>query len=505
MALAIELGQRDVSVVVLEKSANLHSIPKGQNLTQRTMEHFRTWGVEDMVRRERVMPDGYPASGVNAYGHLMSEYSHPWFRRSEVGKYYFAANERVPQYLTEAVLRERAEQLPSVRIEYATAATDVSVNDSGTLVKTANGVVSADYVVGCDGSHSVVRAGLGIEEEIRDHDRTMVLLVFRSRELARILKEKYGDAAFFNVLRPDLDGYWRFLGSVDTAAEWFFHAPMTRPDRDVENSEYEALLHQTVGAEFPIDLTYVGFWDLRVAIANDYRAGRGFLAGDSAHSHPPYGGYGINTGFEDARNLGWKLAALIDGWGGRSLLDSYNAERRPVFVSTARDFIESFIERDRQFITDNDADKNPAEFAAAWARRNASAAKFGVANYAPHYAGSPIVVDHADSSPSAVGVHDFVARAGHHLPPLAADPGLFGRLGPWFSLVATDTDSEHVAQFRTAAADLQVPLRVVGVDKEATPYQTGMMLVRPDHFIGWVDDGKDALQPSFVLEKAVGR
>ena len=79
------------------------------------------------------------------------------------------------------------------------------------------------------------------------------------------------------------------------------------------------------------DIQQVGFWSLRFAVADSYRNGRLFVAGDAAHSHPPYGGYGVNTGFEDARNLGWKLAAELQGWGGEALLESYSAERQPVF------------------------------------------------------------------------------------------------------------------------------------------------------------------------------
>jgi hypothetical protein len=79
-----------------------------------------------------------------------------------------------------------------------------------------------------------------------------------------------------------------------------------------------------VGAEFDVEFIHIGFWDLRFAVADVYRKGRTFIAGDAAHSHPPYGGYGINTGFEDAVNLAWKLAATIQGWAGPKLLESYH-------------------------------------------------------------------------------------------------------------------------------------------------------------------------------------
>lgn len=501
MGLALDLGQRGVSVVVVERENELHHIPKGQNLTQRTMETFRTWGVEDRVRKARIMPEGYPAAGVNAYGHLLSEYSYPWFRRSEVADFYFVRNERLPQYLTEQALRERVAELTNVEVRFGEAVTDVALDDDGATVTTTGGTIRAEYVVGCDGSHSTLRRAISIPEEIRDHDRKMVLLVFKSRELFGMLNDRFGEVAFFNVLHPDLDGYWRFLGAVDTAEEWFFHAPVSE-EADRDTFEYESLLHRTVGTEFDVDLQYIGFWDLRVAIASNYRQGRAFLAGDSAHSHPPYGGFGINTGFEDARNLGWKLAAQIEGWGGAGLADSYNAERRPVFASTAADFIEGFIERDRQFIAANEPIDNPANFQLAWNERRSSSAKFGVANFAPHYSGSSIVVDDGTSSPSAVGLHTLKASPGHHLPPLIGDETMFDNLGTGFTLVTSASDG-IVSTFEDAAANGQIPLTVYRPAVDITQYGTDSLLVRPDHFISWVDDGSP-IEPNEVLATSVG-
>ena len=501
MALAIELGQRDVEVTVVEKERGLHRIPKGQNLTQRTMEHFRTWGVEEAVRAARIMPPGFPSAGVNAYGNLMSEYAQPWFRRSTVGQFYFERNERLPQYLTEEVLRQRAEAMGNITILYGQEAGEVTVDGKGASVTTQTTIIRSDYLVGCDGSHSVVRDGLGIEEDVSDHGRRMVLLVFRSRQLFEILEERYGEAAFFNVLHPDLEGYWRFLGMVDVGEGWFFHAPVPS-DATVETLDHLKLLHDTLGAPFDLEVDYIGFWDLRVAIASTYRSGRGFIAGDAAHSHPPYGGYGINTGFEDVRNLGWKLAAHIDGWAGPGLLDSYTEERRPVFVSTARDFIERFIERDRRFITDHHPDRDPEDFTRAWEERGSAGT--GVSDYVPHYQGSPIVVDDGPGTPAAVGMHELTAKPGHHLPPpTGPDAGdLFSRLGRGFTLLTEESRGEDASRFTDAARELGVPLNTVSLTGMAG-YGTSTILVRPDHYIAWVDDGS-TLDASKILATAVG-
>ena len=131
----------------------------------------------------------------------------------------------------------------------------------------------------------------------------MVLLVFRSRQLSQLL-ERYPGTSFYNVLHPDLEGYWQFFGRVDLGETWFFHAPVPS-DTTRDNFDFHKYLHAVVGAEFDCEFTHVGFWDLRIATAETYQKERIFIAGDAAHSHPPYGGYGINTGFEDARNLGW--------------------------------------------------------------------------------------------------------------------------------------------------------------------------------------------------------
>ena len=202
-----------------------------------------------------------------------------------------------------------------------------------------------------------------------------------------------------------------------------------RPTRPKDNFDFTAYLHRAVGATFDVEFEHIGFWDLRVAIADSYRKGRVFIAGDAAHSHPPYGGYGINTGFEDARNLGWKLAATLQGWGGEDLLDSYDDERRPVFASTAKDFIEKAIESDRAFLETHDPERDRAAFEREWTARG-SGARDEVNAFEPNYRGSPIVAG-AGGATNAIGGHSFKARAGHHLAPrrLSTGENVYERLG----------------------------------------------------------------------------
>jgi 4-hydroxyisophthalate hydroxylase len=187
--------------------------------------------------------------------------------------------------------------------------------------------IEADYLVGCDGAHSLVREQAGIASDGADFDQRMVLAVFRSRQLHERL-ERFPLRTTYRVLEPELKGYWWFFGRVDPAESWFFHAPVHK-DATTASLDVHALIERAAGFAVACDFQHVGFWDLRIDIADRYRQGRVFIAGDAAHSHPPYGAHGLNTGLEDAVNLGWKLAAVLHGWGGPDLLDSYAQERRP--------------------------------------------------------------------------------------------------------------------------------------------------------------------------------
>ena len=242
-----------------------------------------------------------------------------------------------------------------------------------------------------------------------------------------------------------------------------------------------------MGRPFELELDYIGFWDLRIALANSYRSDRLFIAGDAAHSHPPYGGYGINTGLEDAANLGWKLAAVTQGWAAPALLDSYDEERRPVFASTARDFIEAAIGTDRRFVADYDPSRDKPAFEQEWSARQAGA-KGEVNSFEPNYEGSSIVSGGL-GAPSAVGSHVFTARAGHHFAPQPLSDGgnVFEALGPDFTLVTLDADA---APFETAAAALGIPLKVIRDTRSGgrERYGASLILVRPDQFVAWAAD-----------------
>ena len=410
-------------------------------------------------------------------------------QRELVRPFYFTDNERLPQYATEAVLRRRASEIPAIPTLYGWTAENVVQDADGidvVVVEREGGerrTLRADYVVGCDGSRSFVREHAGIGQTRSEHDGLMVLLVFKSHELHRLL-ERYPGKSHYNVLDPELNGYWKFFGRVDLGTTWFFHAPVPLGTTK-DNFNFREYLYSAVGAGLDLEFEHIGFWELRVAIADTYREGRIFIASDSAHSHPPYGGYGVNTGLEDARNLGWKLAAVFEGWGGEKLLDSYDEERRPVFASTARDFIEKAIETNRQFLAEHSPERNKGAFERKWEARRSGAAS-EVNSFEPNYEGSSIVWGPAQANCSAIGAHSFMARPGHHLAPAPLSGGcnVYNELGKGFTLLALDADDAVVKAFAAAAKALNVPLAVIQDSRagERERYESALVLVRPDQF-----------------------
>src|SRR3954465_10244320 len=184
LGLAIELGQRAIRCVLVERHVSPQPIPKGQNLTQRTLEHFYFWGAEQQLRAARTIPRDYGIGGMTAYGTLLSGYHYDWLQRELVRPFYFTDNERLPQYATEAVLRHRLSQLPNVETIYGWSASGIAQDADGvqvTIVERNSDrqrVLQADYVVGCDGSRSLVRGAAGILQTLTAHDRLMVLWVF---------------------------------------------------------------------------------------------------------------------------------------------------------------------------------------------------------------------------------------------------------------------------------------------------------------------------------------
>jgi hypothetical protein len=425
----------------------------------------------------------------------MSDYWYAPPQREIVRPYYFQDVERLPQYATEGVLRARMAEFPNVRGMFGWTAESIVQDDDGvrvTAVETngsARETIAADYLVGCDGGHSLVREQVGIARGGTDFDQAMVLAVFRSRELHEALK-RFPERGTYNALHPDMKGYWQFFGRIDVGEGFFFHAPVP-VETTRENYDFHGLLRKAAGFDFDLTFDHVGFWDLRIAVAETYQVGRVLIAGDAAHSHPPYGGYGLNNGLEDVTNLGWKLAATLQGWGGEALIRSYSDERRPIFKETGEDFIAARIKDDAAWLERHNPERDKADFERAWGERQTRAGDT-VMGYEPNYEGSPVIAGPPGGRCTAHGQHRYEARAGHHAAPqpLSSGKNVFEELGDGFTLLAFGETNGAVGAFEEAAKGVGAPLTVVRdrYDGEREAYGRRLILVRPDQYVAWTGD-----------------
>ena len=225
-----------------------------------------------------------------------------------------------------------------------------------------------------------------------------------------------------------------------------------------------------------------------------------FIAGDACHSHPPYGGFGLNSGLEDVANLGWKLTAVLNGWGGDALLDSYGEERRPIFVETGEAMIAGGIEADRAFLERYSPERDLEEFVRAWKALEGNA-RARQQSYEPHYEGSSVVCGPPNGVCSIHGTYAFEAQAGHHLTPqlLSSGRNVFEELDSGgFTLLALDADSRSFES-------TPVPLKVVrdSYAEGRSAYAARLILVRPDQYVVWAG-GQPPQDVNALMERVTG-
>jgi len=501
VSLAVELGQRGIDVAVVERHREVGRIPKGQGLTHRSLEHFYFWNCVDDIRKARLLPEGYHIGGIIAYNDAMSEY---WYdngkARNKLHPYFFQRNERLPQYLTEEVMRARAAQIPNITFYWEHTVKSVDQDENGVRVgATAEQwpyediELEGDYAVGCDGTRSITNVRIGIERHGTDMEKRMVLTVFSAPELNKGF-ERFGDKTTFLMLNPKNDGAWQFFGRVGVeTSTFFFHAPVGEDTKPTDTDHILAVMQEAAGFAFDAEFQHVGFWNFRIEVADTYRKGRVFIAGDAAHSHPPYGGHGLNSGLEDVTNLGWKLAAKLQGWGSEALLDTYTEERRPVFLETGEDVIVGGIQLDAEWLKAHNPEVDRADFESAWADRVEASDE--PSDYEVNYQGSSIVINPAGGSSGVHGEHVLKARGGHHLAPLMLSSGknVFEELGAGYTLIALDIADDVVASFERAASEANIPLKVIrdSYADSRLEFESPLLLVRPDQFLAFVGDGSE--------------
>jgi 2-polyprenyl-6-methoxyphenol hydroxylase-like FAD-dependent oxidoreductase len=314
MILAAELRLRGVEVLVLEKAAEPTRQVRALGLHVRSIEVMDQRGL-----LEQVLAQGRQYPLRNSFAGIMK----PRPDGMDTAHGYLLG---VPQTAVERVLAEHAVKL-GAELRYDCALVGLSQEDGGVTAELADGTrLRSRYLVGCDGGRSTVRKLLGIGFP---GENAKVEWLLAEAEVDRGPEEMSAAAAEIGspLLRfgpaPHEEGVYRFVPRSAEVAENRALPPTFE--------EFKERLRELAGTDFGVHSPrYVTRFSDATRLADRYREGRVLLAGDSAHIHPPLGGQGLNLGIQDAWNLGWKLAAEVNGWAPEDLLDSYEPERRPV-------------------------------------------------------------------------------------------------------------------------------------------------------------------------------
>ena len=504
LALAGELGWRGIGCELIEQTDGTIASPKMNEVNARSMEICRRWGIAD-----RIFNCPFPADWPLDVAFVTSLSGYELSRLPRPGRSGQAAPPESPhrmqacsQIWFDPILREFAGGFSSVRLRHRVRLDSFEQNGERVLASVTDLVsgkteeIEADYLVGCDGAGSMVRRGLGIELEGQGTIGHPINLFFRAPNLVERCGKR--PATFF--LGIDATGLWGSLRIIDPVnGLWRLMIDSTDGAVTPDTVDRAFYLHRALGGDFQVEWVDVNIWRRRSALAESYGRGRVFLAGDAVHQLSPTGGMGMNTGVADAADLGWKLAAVLQDWGGPALLDSYDAERRPVGERAVR-MATFFYKNSEKF-----PQGHPAliEHSEQGARLRAEVGKQLLHAIGPEfrtvglqlgyrYEDSPICIEDGTSAPPDDPA-DYVpsARPGSRAPHIFLRDGrsILDLYGHGFTLLRFAGAPEPSA-VAVAAQARGVPLSVVfvGEPEVAELYERKLVLVRPDGHVAWRAD-----------------
>jgi putative polyketide hydroxylase len=369
LAAAIELARYGVGSLLVERHDGLSPLPRATGISTRTMELVRSWGLERRVRAgEMEVRFESWLTGSLASPHGVAEpIGFP--DRGRAALVSPTAPAAVPQDHLERVLLAHLRRHPTGEVRFGTELVALDQDADGVTAVLrdratgASSSVRSRYLIAADGAHSTVRAALGIGMEGPDHLEEIVSVLFRA-PLWRVAGERrYG---LYMIAHPEAAGVLVPSGNDD---RWIYGRawdPRNERLEDYPPSRLAGLIRAAAGVpDLDPRILRVGAFSFAAQLAERYHAGRALLAGDAAHRITPRGGTGMNTAVHDAYDLGWKLAWVLRGWAGEELLDSYEAERRPV---GARNAARSATETSRE-VARYLADDLGGRVAHAWVRR----------------------------------------------------------------------------------------------------------------------------------------
>lgn len=525
LTLGIDLAHRGQSALLVEERTEPSAHPKATLLGARSMEYFRRWSLDEPIF-DAAVPNDHPYYIIfttRLAGHELHRFRSPSINE---GRYRDPAallrhrelqwspysKTQIGQQALEPVLRNHAETLSRLEMRHGWRCEQFEHHAdhvSATLTEISTGrreTVQAQYLIACDGGNGQIRRTLGIKRNGRGRMRSNVSFFFRSREFLET--HGLGLANLYFVFSP---GSFGVFTAIDGKELWNYQYYFLDPTRNTTEPDAAEILHRAMGKPFEFELLQTMHWHHHQSVAREWRQGRIFLAGDAAHLFAPTGGVGMNTGIGDACDLGWKLDAVLRGWGGNSLLDSYERERKPIAIrnslisATNSDKIDMVMDETPDGISDDTSEAMAAREQLArkikWLARqfNSAGTHLGY-----RYVDSPIIapdgVPEPPDDPAQVIPSTWPgSRAPHAW--LTDGRSTLDLFGDGFVLLRLGASQAGDQTLIDAAREVRVPLRGIDINDPAVTnlYERRLVLVRPDGHVAWRGDTVPS-EPSRLID-----
>ena len=509
MVLGIELGMRGVPTILFDPRGQTTKYPKGGTNSARSMEHYRRYGFAADFRLLG-LPRDHPTDV--SYFTRFAEHELYRVRMPSINEVLAGDIPETPepphrasQSFLEPLLLGKLATLPSVTVAFGHRVETIRETSDSVELTTVDCATGAgrdyrfDYVVGCDGANSVVRGAMSADYEgetgkVREFfGGKMMAIYFHAPALEDILAERQSWQ------------YWSItsaqrcmMSAVDGKGRFFMHIQIA-DDASPGEAEALAFIHAAVGRPVSLEILSISFWVAGRALVAERMAKRRLaVVGDAAHIFTPTGGFGLNTGVDDAANLAWKLAARLQGWGGDALVDSYHSERHAIGVRNTR-AAAAIADRGAACPVDSHiTDKGPV---GDLSRRTATDYLKDVAymefqtlgiQLGASYFGSPVVVSDGSPAPTdAPTRYEPSSRPGGRLPHLwvAKNRSTLDEVGPGLTLFIIGTTT-RADVWQQAAQEIGAPFKTIDLaSPEAVAlYGRCLLLVRPDQHIAWRGD-----------------
>lgn len=514
LTLATDLAQRGIGVTVVE-TRHFGQAPsvKCNHVSARSMEHFRRLGVAHKLRGTG-LPEDYPNDVVfrtSMTGQELTRIPIPCRRDRytetvgpDTGWPTPEPPHRINQIYLEPVLLQHAAQQPGLGLRNRQQVTGFVQDESGVQVEVLDLETSRTetlrvrYLVGCDGGSSGVRKKMGARLEGTDVIQRVQSTFIRAPGLAALLPGK--PAWCYYSVNPRRCGT---VFAIDGAQDWLVHNHLNADEPEFDSVDRDQSIRNIlgVGPDFEYEVISREDWVGRRLVANRFREGRVFIAGDAAHLWVPYAGYGMNAGIADATHLAWLLAATLQGWAPDAILEAYQAERQPITEQVSH-FVMNHAQKMIKARRAVPADIEAADEAGQASRRLIGEEAYALnvqqfccagLNFGYFYADSPIICFDGEEAPAyTMGSFTPSTVPGCRVPHVWLPDGssLYDHFGPGYTLLRLDR-AVPVQPLLDAAAQAGVPVKLLDIPAGTqlpAAYRHALVLCRTDQHVTWRGD-----------------